>query len=176
MGTVQSRSVLKVSLSQKLDKAMKMLGALFFALLVTISHYPYTSSAASVSYPEAYIEDSEAYFVPQLRERRSPQFALSGGGSEKGGTVRLDGQRNVWSNGRTGVDANGFGQEELAARLPLPEQLRRRGHCHPQPISGKERPVLGRVCWLREAVEHRIQTQRQCRSYIPILEIVINYR
>ncbi|KAE8573146.1 probable antibacterial peptide [Halyomorpha halys] len=87
------------------------------AALVTISTYTSSTTAAAVGYSEDIFEEEPlVYFAPQLRERRSPQ--LSGGGSDKAGTIRYDGQRTIWSNGKTGVDGTGFVQHSWQKGAP----------------------------------------------------------
>nr|BBE08155.1 antimicrobial peptide Hemiptericin [Plautia stali] len=84
--------------------------------LVTIATFPDSIIGAAVGYPYDIIEEPSVYLGPQMRERRSPQ--LSGGGSEKAGTIRYDGQKTLWSNGKTGVDGTGFAQHSWQKGAP----------------------------------------------------------
>ncbi|CAH1388568.1 unnamed protein product [Nezara viridula] len=95
---------------------LKMFKFLIFFALAIISTIPDSTTAAAVAYVDDLAEEPFAYLGPQLRERRSPQ--LSGGGSGSAGTIRYDGQKQVWSNGKTGVDATGFVQHSWQKGTP----------------------------------------------------------
>nr|Q27906.1 RecName: Full=Probable antibacterial peptide; Flags: Precursor [Riptortus clavatus]BAA08667.1 probable precursor of antibacterial peptide [Riptortus clavatus] len=71
-------------------------------------------SGAVIEIPDEILDSARfiSLYSDGLRQKR--QLNLSGPGSEHAGTIRLDGQRNIFDNGRTRVDGTGSYQLDYA--------------------------------------------------------------
>lgn len=97
---------------------MKVTGVLLLSLLSMVALQVGSVYGAIFEIPDELLDSAREITIEGdvLREKR--QLKATGEGSEHGGFIRLDGQRNLYDNGKTKVDGNAFYQHQYTRGMP----------------------------------------------------------